>query len=147
MTEEEREQLLQEELARPIETHNQRAIRKIEERNALRAIKREAETMADLEARLNAKIAYESDRVLKSVAKVLAEKIAGPHDKQIAELRDRVDSMKGRDGVSVVGAAIDRTGQIMFTLSDGTVLRPGPVAASSSKSAARLSRSLIYQTR
>jgi len=33
----------------------------------------------------------------------------------------------GRDGVSVMAAAINRAGEIMLTLSDGTVLTPGRI--------------------
>jgi hypothetical protein len=34
---------------------------------------------------------------------------------------------RGRDGISVTGAAINRDGELMLTLSDGTVLTPGRV--------------------
>jgi hypothetical protein len=34
---------------------------------------------------------------------------------------------RGRDGISITGAAINRDGELMLTLSDGTVLTPGRV--------------------
>lgn len=49
--------------------------------------------------------------------------------------RDGVDGVKGeagppgRDGVSVTAAAINRNGELMLTLSDGSVLTPGRVVA------------------
>jgi hypothetical protein len=39
------------------------------------------------------------------------------------------DGSRGRDGTSVTGAAINRDGELMLTLSDGTVLTPGRVVA------------------
>jgi integrin beta 3 len=43
------------------------------------------------------------------------------------------DGPPGRDGVSVTATAINRSGELMLTLSDGTVLTPGRVVARDSK--------------
>jgi len=37
------------------------------------------------------------------------------------------DGPRGRDGISITGAAINRDGELLLTLSDGTVLTPGCV--------------------
>ena len=39
------------------------------------------------------------------------------------------DGPPGRDGVSVTAASINRDGELMLTLSDGSVLTPGRVVA------------------
>jgi hypothetical protein len=41
--------------------------------------------------------------------------------------RDGKDGPPGRDGISIVAAAINRSGELMLTLSDGMVLTPGRV--------------------
>jgi hypothetical protein len=43
------------------------------------------------------------------------------------------DGPPGRDGVSIAAAAINRGGELMLTLSDGTVLTPGRVVAADKK--------------
>ena len=124
-----REQFLRQELSRPIERRNTRIRREYDEEKARKGAERmtTAEMMASLEARLNAKIADERERMFQTIARVLADGVFEPHEKRFAEMQDRIDNMRGRDGVSVVGAAINHKGELMLTLSDGTILTPGRV--------------------
>jgi len=43
------------------------------------------------------------------------------------------DGPPGRDGVGVVAAAINRAGELLLTMSDGSVLTPGRVTAAAKK--------------
>ena len=83
--------------------------------------------MKQLEARLNAKIAAETDRVFKTIAEVVATGIFEPYDKKFAELREEIDTLRRRGPVSVTAAAINHKGELMLTLSDGTILTPGRI--------------------
>ena len=117
--------LLREAMARPVERRNQRARREIEERNVAWAAKREADTMEKLEARLNAKIADERERIFKTIAQVVADGIFEPYEKKFTELEEAIRTR--RDPVSVTAAAINHKGELMLTLSDGTILTPGRI--------------------
>lgn len=105
--------------------------REFDEWKARKIAEREVETMKQLEARLDAKIAAECDRVLNSVAKWVARDISGPYEEKLAAMQERIDSMKGRDGVGVTAVAFNHKGELLLTLSDGTVLNPpGRIVAS-----------------
>ena len=58
---------------------------------------------------------------------MVADGIFEPYEKKFAELQEQIDTMRGRDGVSVTGAAINHKGELMLTLSDGTILTPGRI--------------------
>ena len=77
--------------------------------------------MRDLEVRLRRLMADENDHIFRTIAEVFA-KFCGPFEDRLAELSQRIDGMKGRDGVSVVAAGLKLGGELTLTLSDGTVL-------------------------
>lgn len=119
-----RDEMLRQELARPTERHNRG--REFDEWKARRAAEREADTMEKLEARIVAKIADQEDRIYKAVSKVF-EKFYEPLEKQITELREEVETLRIRGPVSVTAAAVNHKGELMLTLSDGTILTPGRI--------------------
>ena len=122
------EQLLQQELARPTERTNTRICREHAEDKARRAAERKAETMEQqLEARLRRLIAEGREAGFKALGEVL--EVLARNEKKVAELQEKIDAMRGRDGVSVQGAAINHKGELMLTLSDGTILTPGRITA------------------
>jgi hypothetical protein len=61
------------------------------------------------------------------------ERVIGPPGERGLAGRDGADGAKGdegppgRDGISITAAAINRDGELMLTLSNGTVLTPGRV--------------------
>ena len=82
--------------------------------------------MEKLEARLNAKIADERERIFKTIAKVVADGIFEPYEKRIAEMQEE-STTRRRDPVSVTAAAINHKGELMLTFADGTILTPGRI--------------------
>lgn len=96
-----REQILQEASARPMETRNQRDRREIEERNALWAAERalretaKAETMANLEARLDARYRRLIDDQRKFIFEVVGEAL-GAYEKKVIELQASIDGLRAQ---------------------------------------------------
>ena len=58
---------------------------------------------------------------------MVAREIFEPYEKRFAELEESIRNR--RDPVSVTAAAINHKGELMLTLSDGTILTPGRIAA------------------
>jgi|SRR5580765_6828223 len=64
-----------------------------------------------------------------------AERVVGPPGRDGVDGRDGADGISvkgdegppGRDGVSIIGTAINRDGELILTLSDGSLLTPGRV--------------------
>jgi len=67
------------------------------------------------------------------------ERVIGPPGEHGPAGRDGVDGEKGdegppgRDGISITAASINRDGELMLTLSNGTVLTPGRVEGRDAK--------------
>lgn len=71
----------------------------------------------------------ETDTGVKAAGKDGTNGVDGKDGKDGADGEDGVNGTNGKDGVSVVGATIDENGNLILTLSDGSTLNAGQVAA------------------